>query len=261
MKPIKYSAEDASYAEWISALREEIQHSLSADSTDWADDAASLTQLQRMAASEEYLELTALYRQLSAILPDGERCTLPADATMPLAVGGNPFIAEVLSGSIAVDILTAKGWKNLYMASPPVFCGINAINPWKGAGELRLRGFLGPSEINIYPPEVIEKNLTEHHKWEIMARLLSFSSSFHLYMHSILLPGNAYDIIRGLLIHISRGDFSPYSQTNGIHFICQRTGLARSSVARIISQLAEAGCIKLERGKLVAIGNLPEKLE
>lgn len=248
---------------WVSGLREEVQLSMrNWQNKEHALKANTVSLCERL-PSNAYLKLVELSRRLSEILPEGVTSYLDEGSIRDLSEGDEHCIVEVISGyvSLNVSIRDTNQWRNLAVLTSPLIIGLNQLMSWTDQKTTMLSGYHGGAQVRFVPLSQLEEALNRHQAWEIFARMQALSSSYLLYMHALLHPGSAYEVVRGILMHMAAGECQILRHSNATSFITERSGLSRSSIAGILTSLNRRGYIRMVHGRLEEIGYLPEVLK
>lgn len=249
---------------WREGLRDEILNSIQRlQEEEGQVSAAEVAQMPDRPPRKAYTQLVQFSKQLSGILPRGITCFLDEGQGRSLHEGDEPCVVEVISGYVSLNVRGRERVqsRNIAVIASPMIIGLHQLMPWSDRKLTTVVGFHGGAQLRLIPVSELEKALDTHHYWEILARMEALSNSYFLYMHALLHPCNAYEMVRELLIHMAEGECNILRRTNATDFISMRSGLSRSSVAGILGILNRRGYIRMVQGKVEYIGVLPDKIK
>lgn len=106
--------------------------------------------------------------------------------------------------------------------------------------------------------EQTEKILSEKpYLWKDVAILLAFHLQFASWRDLHLLNDRAYVNIRGKLLELASQPAALRNDNSVLGYILSSTRLSRSTVMRVLKDLADGGYIEIVKGRLVSIKHLP----
>lgn len=138
----------------------------------------------------------------------------------------------------------------------PVFIGVNFLY-----GAYFPVYFTGGPEAVIYQGDVgtLLGIIKENHLEECLIYVL-LSNLNELYRRDLISgKSDSYQVIRSILLHYIGKPLGFRMQFGIASIIIKLTGLSRSHVMRILSELKKGGYIETKEGKLISVSDLPEK--
>lgn len=121
--------------------------------------------------------------------------------------------------------------------------------------------FTGGENTSIYQGD--NENLLQvisHNQLHECLLYTMISNVNELYRRDLIsAASDSYQAIRSILLHYATKPADFRMQFGIASIITKLTGLSRSHVMRILSELKKGGYIETEDGKLVSVGSLPEK--
>lgn len=121
--------------------------------------------------------------------------------------------------------------------------------------------FTGGNNTEIYQGnnETLLRVITQHQLQECLLYTM-ISNVNELYRRDLIsAASDSYQAIKSILLHYATKPVEFRMQFGIASIITKLTGLSRSHVMRILSELKKGGYIETEDGKLVSVGNLPDK--
>lgn len=112
----------------------------------------------------------------------------------------------------------------------------------------------------LVPLDIFMQRLEENHFTHLIPAVLSWHIESLLYRDEMLMGRNSYQMIKGNLLYLNQLDEFMRAKINVADFIIKRTNLSRSIVMKVLSIMRAKKHIDIERGKLLAVNHLPEKL-
>lgn len=121
--------------------------------------------------------------------------------------------------------------------------------------------FIGGHETVIYQGEVnkLQEVIKENHLEECLIYVM-IANLNELYRRDLISgKSDSYQVIRSILLHYIDKPMDFRMQFGIASIIIKLTGLSRSHVMRILSELKKGGYIETKEGKLISVSGLPEK--
>ncbi|WP_330985935.1 MULTISPECIES: helix-turn-helix domain-containing protein [Enterobacterales] len=144
----------------------------------------------------------------------------------------------------------------VFSVQPPIILGISSLVHNKEYFYLRT---LGPCDCYSLLSDDAIKIINENYMWKDVAKILAFFTELWAARDAVLTGVNAYTSIRE---HIKEYMEQPallrYEITTA-EFVKQRTGLSRSMILKVISELRKGGYIDVIKGRVTEIYKLPER--
>lgn len=112
----------------------------------------------------------------------------------------------------------------------------------------------------LVPFDFFMEKLQENQCTHLIGSILSWYIESLLYRDEMMMGRNSYQMIKGNVHHLNELDEFMRSKINIADFIVKRTNLSRSIVMKVLSIMRANNSIEVSKGKLIAVNNLPEKL-
>ena len=115
------------------------------------------------------------------------------------------------------------------------------------------------STIYTLTTEEAQRIITEQNLYQSVNYILANNMTKFFHMYEETIAPNNYAFIRLLLLDLNQTSDDVKSTVTVASYIIKRSGLSRSYVMLVLSELRKGGYIQMENGKLVGITSLPEK--
>lgn len=138
----------------------------------------------------------------------------------------------------------------------PVFFGVNSL--YDAYFPVY---FTGGHDTVIYQGDIntLQQIIKEHHLEECLIYVM-IANLNELYRRDLISgKSDSYQVIRSILLHYIDKPLAFRMQFGIASIIIKLTGLSRSHVMRILSELKKGGYIETKEGKLISVSDLPEK--
>lgn len=112
----------------------------------------------------------------------------------------------------------------------------------------------------LVPLDIFMQRLVENNLLQLTSAVLSWHIESLLYRDEMMMGRNSYQMIKGNILHLNQLDEFMRAKINVADFIVKRTNLSRSIVMKVLSIMRAKNHIDVKRGKLLAVYNLPDKL-
>lgn len=121
------------------------------------------------------------------------------------------------------------------------------------------RLFIAETTCEYYPVPVKDfvEIADEKHLWRDISNILMYRIAFMTNRDRNLIGQDAYSQIKALLLELWSYPESSRFEINAQNFIQQRTGLSRSRIMQVLSELKAGDYIKILHGRLLELRNLP----
>lgn len=137
----------------------------------------------------------------------------------------------------------------------PIFFGVNYLYDvyfpvyfTGGAGAIIYKGDV----------DILQKSIRENHLEECLLYVM-ISNMNELYRRDLISgKSDSYQVIKSILLHYVEKPLDFRMQFGIASIITKLTGLSRSHVMRILSELKKGGYIETKEGKLISVADLPE---
>ncbi|QWZ48818.1 helix-turn-helix domain-containing protein [Enterobacter bugandensis] len=204
--------------------------------------------------------IKAIEEMFTALLPFGSKKIITRGSSINLEKinpGGGVLLIQdgFLSGSSAASEIV----KSTFL--PPSIVGI--IDSYSFFYNVPGRSnhiFYAETEVvSFFVPiqKFIEICDSQPDLWHNVARILAHRLMVATMRNSALVGGDAYTGIKQLLEEIDSFPNAYKQQINVPYYIVRRTGVSRSRVMKILSDLKMGGYIIIKDGKLIQLNNLP----
>ncbi|EAW8358999.1 helix-turn-helix domain-containing protein, partial [Salmonella enterica] len=119
--------------------------------------------------------------------------------------------------------------------------------------------FIAETTCEYYPVPVkyFVEIADEKHLWRDISNILMYRIAFMTNRDKNLIGQDAYSQIKALLLELWSYPESSRFEINAQNFIQQRTGLSRSRIMQVLSELKAGNYIKILHGRLLELRNLP----
>ncbi|ECD9608576.1 hypothetical protein FNZ18_04095 [Salmonella enterica subsp. salamae] len=119
--------------------------------------------------------------------------------------------------------------------------------------------FIAETTCEYYPVPVkhFVEIADEKHLWRDISNILMYRIAFMTNRDRNLIGQDAYSQIKALLLELWSYPESSRFEINAQNFIQQRTGLSRSRIMQVLSELKAGNYIKILHGRLLELRNLP----
>lgn len=114
------------------------------------------------------------------------------------------------------------------------------------------------SRYEVLPRSRLEKSVRENNLWETHAYLQMYNVHRLTEAHFSLIGSSAYEALCSSLVELMNEPSLIREAMAASEYIQRKTGLSRSGVMKMLSDLKAGGYIKLARGKLTNIVHLPK---
>lgn len=128
-----------------------------------------------------------------------------------------------------------------------------------GAEDTMYLRTLEECEVSVLPAAQVNETVTSENLWQIIVKIVLYTTSKVFEHCSQIHQMSAYDIIRYQLYELSKESETVRLNTTVAKYIKSRTYLSRSGIMRILSELRIGQYIQIEKGILTRITNLPKK--
>ncbi|AWH88260.1 helix-turn-helix domain-containing protein [Limnobaculum parvum] len=125
-----------------------------------------------------------------------------------------------------------------------------------------LRLYIKPTQTStIYnlPAEEGLKIIREKNLYESVSHVQAYNMTKFFHMFEKTITPNNYAFIRTLLMDLNQNSDAVKASVTVASYIIKRSGLSRSYVMLVLSELRKGGYINMEDGKLTSITSLPER--
>lgn len=141
--------------------------------------------------------------------------------------------------------------------SAPLILGASIMLREKRYGDYAIIAETDCSGYRIRGDEM-KNRITRHGLWADVANIMAYAIQVFMRRDKYLVGVDAYTMIKYFLLKINDLPSEDKMGINVEKFINQRTGLSRSGIMKILSDLKIGGYIAIERGRLIKVNNLPE---
>lgn len=185
----------------------------------------------------------------------------------------SPHLTRILSSKKQIMNFEVKGVKNIYhLASGEV--EIHNIENNMIISNVNAPAILGVStmfidqerhyiktitNVEIYSIPVREFNaiIDDKNMWKNISNILSSNITSYYHRDLLLSKNNVYSIIRNQLEALWEQNSIKQEEISVFEYILHRTPVSRSSLNKVLKDLATGGYINLRRGKLINMNKLP----
>lgn len=203
--------------------------------------------------------LAALANVLQKLIPHGTPLSLEVGEVFPLGMNKEEQKIVILDEGIT-SFCHAKSQRQLCAIFAPTLLGLidsyartYEVSEWPHhylVAETRCKGY------SILLVDFIRLS-DELNLWHDIARILAQRLMVMSAREQELVGVDSYLKVRALLIEISIYPDAYRQQINIMSFIQRRTGLSKSRIMKILSELKKGGYISIDNGKLVDMKKLP----
>ncbi|MCD1125449.1 helix-turn-helix domain-containing protein [Jinshanibacter sp. LJY008] len=113
--------------------------------------------------------------------------------------------------------------------------------------------------ISTLPTEEARKIIKEKDLYQSIGYVLANNTTAFFHMYEKVISPNNYTFIRLLIMDLNRASDAIKDSITVAAYIIKRSGLSRSYVMMVLSELRKGGYITMDDGKLISITSLPER--
>ncbi|QXY84308.1 Crp/Fnr family transcriptional regulator [Salmonella bongori] len=192
-------------------------------------------------------------------IQDYSPVTITAGKTLDIRIDNQSHILLITKGTIKacrrVDgIVISNG------GSPMILGLVDAYADLYQLAESSDVFFIAETTCEYYPIPVKDfvKKADEKQLWRDISNILMYRIAFMTNRDRNLIGQDAYSQIKALLLELWSHPESSRFEINAQNFIQQRTGLSRSRIMQVLSELKAGNYIKILHGRLLELRNLPD---
>lgn len=143
-----------------------------------------------------------------------------------------------------------------FSSQPPIILGLSELFDYQERFYLKT---LAPVDIHTIPVSKAIDIINDKNLWRDVAEILAYHTELWAIRDASLTGVDSYTSVKELLYEYLEQPAIVRHQINTATFIRERTGLSRSLVLKILSDLRKGGFIAMHKGRLLDIIHLPER--
>ena len=203
--------------------------------------------------------IKAIQAMISSLSPHGEIRTLTKNKTYRINEEADGEGVIIILDGIATVTNTESG-HYLYTTYPPSILGfIHSYSLYYNLPNMTRHSILAETDVNyiFISLQKFVDVMDETNGWHDVARILAHRLMLASSKDVEFIDGNAYKMMRSLIQEVWLYPEEYRAQINLPNFIKKRTGLSRTRIMTILTDLKEGGYITVENGKLISVIKLP----
>ncbi len=197
----------------------------------------------------------SIRRVLYSLRPFSESFPLRKDKVLPYQIGKRQYMYLLESGQI--KMFRAQDRMLLGQVEAPFILGVAECTLSQG---FHIAECCPGASVRRIEYPIARNALDSMNLWRDLFDIIVFLSGYQNYRDQILINRNVYDVVCALLREIDSLPESVRYEISVNDYILSRSGLSRSGVMSVLSELRKGEYIHMENGKFINITRvLPDK--